>query len=184
MSEERTEFGFKRTVAAGPTERAPCKCMPGYLVPADLERMSKAMGSDDIKAWATKYLLASPGAKVAGRDPKTGKLITFQVPTLVPARNANDHCVHLSPDGLCDIHAVAPFGCAFFDMKMGKNEGDNRSLAGLRAIIDDMEVTGLYSQLWEMLNSAGKKAPPPSICRQRLEVLVERAERKEKERRK
>ena len=40
----RTEFGFERTVAATREDVLNCQCMPSFLIPADLERMSAAVG--------------------------------------------------------------------------------------------------------------------------------------------
>jgi Fe-S-cluster containining protein len=57
-------------------------------------------------------MVASPGALVG--DSVTGK--TFRIPTITP-RKVGGACVFLVDDR-CSIHAVAPFGCAYFDMHM------------------------------------------------------------------
>lgn len=174
---ERTEFGFIRTIADGPLERLNCKYIPGYLIPADLERIASAMGATNIEAWAMDNLLASPGATVA-RMTATG-LKPFQIHTLVPARAATGHCIHLCEQG-CKIHPVAPFGCAFFDNDQSMEEAQRKSSEGLKAIMAEWEKDGPYAQIWKKLDAAGKKAPWPRDCRAKLAIAYERLKRKGK----
>ncbi len=104
---ERTEFGFARTVCACPDCTLNCQYIPGYLIPADLERIGQyhAPGAE-IFDWARGHLLASPGAMVRRGD------AVFRIPTLVPARRPDGACLFLTADERCAIHVVAPFGCA------------------------------------------------------------------------
>lgn len=177
--EERTEFGFKRTFAEGPFERLNCKFIPGMLVPADLDRMARAMGFDDTKAWAMEHLLASPGATMMRIDSKTGKGETYRVPTLVPARKGEHrHCMHFDENGRCNVHAVAPFGCAFFDGTQSEEEHQKRSIAAHDAIKQAWETNSEYAQIWTMLSAAGKKAPEPRECREEMKKAVVRLVRK------
>ena len=77
----RTEFGYARSVCACADCTAGCHHLPGYLVPADLDRIRVHLAPDaDLLTWARGSLLASPGALVA----RGGKV--FRIPTLVPAR--------------------------------------------------------------------------------------------------
>ena len=159
----RTEFGFARSVCACAECSAGCRYLPGYLVPADLDRVRAHLApGEDLLAWARGSLLASPGALVAHR----GKL--FRIPTLVPARRPDGACLFLTDVGRCAIHAVAPFGCSFFDVHQAAAEADERSAAGLRAVLADWLAGGPYAEVWQGLDAAGLRAPPPEVGRARL----------------
>jgi hypothetical protein len=106
----RTEFGFHRTACSCPACILYCVHMPGYLIPHDLERLLAQLApGEDSFAWAEAHLRASPGALVMseGHD--------YRIPTLVPARGGDGACSFLTRESRCSIHAVAPYGCAFFD---------------------------------------------------------------------
>src|SRR5262245_6408855 len=106
----RTEFGFARTICDCEECMANGRPLPRYLTPADLERIHQHVApSEDLHSWARQYLLASPGAVVLCRGQKA------RILTLVPARRVEGACIFLTDTGRCAIHAVAPFGCAFFD---------------------------------------------------------------------
>jgi Fe-S-cluster containining protein len=176
----RTEFGFQRTIVDGPVERLNCKYMPSYLIPADLERIAKSLGKT-VEEWAMENLLASPGATLARVNPQTRSIVPYQVRTLVPARNANGHCLYYQEDtGHCQIHAVSPFGCAFFDTTMSRSEADRRTLAGLAAVKEDWATNGPYSQIWTKLHAAGKTAMSATECRERIDIALLRLRRKGK----
>jgi Fe-S-cluster containining protein len=159
----RREFGFCRTHGACPECTRSCQHIPGYLVPADLERMHRSLAPDqDLHSWARQHLLASPGAVVLCR----GR--AFRIPTLVPARRLDGACVFLTADGRCAVHAVSPFGCAFFDAHMADAEADRRSRRGLWAVLEAWEAGGPYAQLWAALAREGLVAPAPEEARERL----------------
>src|SRR4051812_14553427 len=106
----RSEFGFSRTQCACPECVRSCEHVPGYLVPADLQRMRDQLApGQDLTEWARKHLLASPGALVM----RAGQM--FRIRTLVPARRTDGACLFLTADRHCAIHRASPFGCAFFD---------------------------------------------------------------------
>jgi hypothetical protein len=155
----RVEFGFERTVCACDACIPFCRHIPGYLVPADLERWSNSHGGDDFERWASQHLLASPGALVV----HGGKL--GRIRTLVPARRENGSCVFLTAEGRCSIHALAPFGCAFFDAHQSQAEADRRSQRGLRAVLEAWQASGPYARLWQALHAAGRDAPLPAVAR-------------------
>ena len=156
----RTEFGCPRTVCACPGCSAGCRHLPGYLVPADLDRLRTHLApGEELLAWARNCLLASPGALVA----RGGTL--FRIPTLVPARRPDGACLFLTEDGRCAVHAVAPFGCAFFDAHQAAAEAGPRSAAGLRAVLADWLAGGPYAAAWRALAAAGLRAPPPEVGR-------------------
>src|SRR5262249_2873753 len=127
----RTEFGFCRTQCDCPKCTRCCQHIPGYLIPADLERMHRHLApGQDLRFWAKEHLLASPGALVV----RGGR--SFRIPTLVPARRPDGACVCLTATSQCSIHPLSPFGCAFFDSHMAQAEADRRSKRGLHAVLD------------------------------------------------
>jgi len=159
----RSEFGFARTACACADCTRSCRHVPGYLVPADLERLRTGSApGEDLVTWAQHSLLASPGALVMQR----GRL--GRIPTLVPARGPEGACLFLTGDGRCSVHATAPFGCAYFDSHMPGAEADRRSRRGLQAVLATWQTGDLYARLWLALHRAGLRAPAPEVCRQRL----------------
>jgi len=159
----RTEFGFSRTVCACHECTLNCHHIPGYLIPADLERIHRHLSpSEDLLAWAKRNLLASPGALVM----RCGQI--FRISTLVPARRPDGACIYLTATDQCAIHAVSPFGCAFFDAHMTHTEADQRSKRVLQAVIDAWDAGGPYAQVWVALAGDGLVAQPPEVARQQL----------------
>jgi hypothetical protein len=151
--------------------------MPGYLIPSDIWRLSKLVGSDlDYKSiqkklliWAVEHVRASPGATVC-RFLSTGPVI-YQIPTLVPARKADGRTCHwLTKEHKCQVHADAPFGCAFMDSHRDPIEGQNLSLQGLEAISLSILNQGAYGWLWEQLDALGLRAPSAQESRQTLQA--------------
>lgn len=168
----RTEFGFRRTVCACRECTLNCRHIPGYLIPDDLERIHQHLApGGDLFAWARQHLLASPGAKVQHR----GKII--RIPTLVPARQPNGACTFLTVADRCAIHAVAPFGCAFFDAHQDRAESDQRSLRGLQAVMEAWSTGARYALDWITLDQAGLRAPAPENCRQHLQQALDQERR-------
>ncbi len=159
----RTEFGFPRTVCACRDCTLNCRHLPGYLIPADLDRIQQHLApGEDLFTWASQHLLASPGAKVM----QEGRI--FRIRTLVPARQATGACIFLTDENRCAIHAIAPYGCAFFDDHMAGSEADRRSSRGLEAVLEAWAGGGLYAQVWIALDHAGLHAPSPETCRQQM----------------
>lgn len=158
----RTEFGANRTVCACGACRKNCRFISGYLIPADLERMREALGTHSLEQWAESALLASPGAVVASGG------VIFRIPTLVPNRKANGHCVFLSPDEKCTIHEISPFGCAFFDEHMSDDEATALNNNGLREVMKAFENNDAYAQIWHRLHSKGLVAESANVVRERM----------------
>jgi Fe-S-cluster containining protein len=159
----RIEFGFERTCCACPACTVNCSHIPGYLIPADLPRIAaQHQPNTDVRTWARTFLLASPGALVLQR----GRLV--RIPTLVPARREDGACAFLTPDNACSIHALAPYGCAFFDAHMPKAQADQRSTRGLVEIIRAWQSNALYATIWQILNDGGRSAPGPEVLRSRM----------------
>ena len=114
--------------------------------------------------WAEKHLLASPGAIV--RNSRTGQV--FRVATLVPATKPDGSCENLTADGRCQIHAIAPFGCAFFDCGP---EHSGLSVKGMLAVYDDHRTNGLYHRIWRHLFALGRVQAPPEALRRRMNEI-------------
>jgi hypothetical protein len=77
----------------------------------------------------------------------------------------------LTAEGLCSIHAVAPYACAFFDWHMPRPVADQRSCRGLQTVLDAWVHDALYAQVWAALYKAGLVALPPEVGRQRLQQV-------------
>lgn len=164
-TETRTEFGHTRTECACSTCVNNCRHLPGYLIPADLERISRYLGYKSIVKFAFDCLLASPGATVARFD---GSI--FRIPTLVPRRKADGSCIFLGEGNRCTIHGVSPFGCSFFDCKQTPEETNRRSVRGLQEIAQCWVYASryIYPMVWRLLDMANLRAIPPEIARRHL----------------
>jgi Fe-S-cluster containining protein len=68
-----------------------------------------------------KLFVASPGSMV-----KSSSGEVFRVGTICPDYRKG-RCVFLDENDRCKIHAVAPFGCAYFDTHMSAGTGQVRS---------------------------------------------------------
>jgi hypothetical protein len=136
--------------------------MPGYLIPADLERMIPA-GADPLE-WAETNLLASPGATVI----KDG--VMFRIPTLVPASKADGSCIHFR-QRRCAIWETSPFGCAFFGCTPSPDQ-ERLAQQGLKSVYEacrNPEPT-LYARIWEHLWLSGRQSEAPDEKRARMEA--------------
>jgi Fe-S-cluster containining protein len=165
MADERTEFGFKRIVCDCSACSKFCFAMPGYLVPSDIRRMAERLNEPDLAQFAFDNLLASPGAIVIAN----GAYRT--IPTIVPARKLDGSCRFLK-NGRCEIHAVAPYGCAFVSTEQSREESDAISARGLQEIAKAWRRGDLYAQLWLMLYHSGRIAPSPIEARARIRVAL------------
>ncbi|MBY0456886.1 MAG: hypothetical protein K2V38_06085 [Gemmataceae bacterium] len=142
----REEFGFARTACDCQACKAWCRHQPGYLVPSDLDRLVPP-GADPF-AWAEEHLRASAG--FVGFS--AGELVV--APSLVPAKGAGGACHWLS-GGHCQVHAAAPYGCAFFDQHMSGQEGESRSQSARAARAEAFRSGSLYAQVWSHLREQG-----------------------------
>jgi hypothetical protein len=169
VTENRVEFGAIRTKCSCSHCITNCKFIPGYLIPADLGRLIPPAG--DPEEWARTHLRASPGAKLL-RQHNDGRQEIIQIGTLVPAHNHDLSC-HWLHDGRCEIHANAPFACAYFDCGQSKQYADELSLKGINAIIADHNANGLYSRLWTILWGAELRSPSPDVKRAAMAVYLD-----------
>lgn len=155
----RVEFGASRTVCDCKTCLDKCRFIPGYLIPADLDRLRPA--GADLLAWAREHLRASPGA-IALRLHGDGRREVVRIPTLVPAHRDDLSC-HWLAGGRCTVHAVAPFGCSFFDCSQPRALADRLSTRGLTAIGSEDGPAAIYRRVWDVLWSEGLRAPGPEL---------------------
>ena len=168
--EERTAFSFKRTKCDCKDCTINCKHLPGYLLPEDLGRIARSLGYTNLGQFAFDYLLASPGAIVM----KEGHV--FQIPTLVPRRKEDGSCKFLDENNCCTIHAVSPYGCAFFDTHQSDEEANLRSSRGLQEIALHWAIgAGLsaYVLLWRLLYTAGFRAISAQLARAKMREEME-----------
>lgn len=159
--------------------RTICEYLPGFLIPADLERLipsnvKSATGYDgnlnEIFAWAENALLASPGALVA--DSNTGQI--YRIPTLVLAAREDGSCIFLSADKRCMIWENSPFGCSMFTVctKRSKKKDDELVMQGMKAILEDIKNDGPYCKIWEHLNEKGFHSPAPEEKRRAMRLAL------------
>lgn len=161
-------FAFERTISNSPEDLLNCQYIPGYLIPSDLQKISKHLGYDNAILWGLDNLLASPGAVVLYQ----GKRLSIR--TLVPQRQENTHCKFLK-NNLCTIHSISPFGCAYFDSDMTRDEADRRSTAGLIEVMKEWTYSfSDYTGLWTILFLQGKVSPSPNKLREKLQEALDR----------
>jgi len=146
------EFGYFRIVCDCKQCADPCRFIPGYLIPSDLERLVPS--NINPFEWSERHLLASPGAVVM--NTMTGKM--YSIPTLVPAHKTDKDlsCIFLNENLKCTIHANAPFGCAFFQ----SCQPNSRDIALSRLAIQKVEKEwrdqdNLYCRIWNYLHQKG-----------------------------
>jgi hypothetical protein len=160
----------------------PCRFLPGFLIPADLTRLCP----DGDLDWVKTHLRASPGIHVVNYE--TGE--TIRLGTLVPARVADSGACHWFVSDKCQVHADAPFGCAFFDEHMSNVETVRRGQPGVQEVMDDWLTDGPYSTLWRELHHLELTAPDSAPFREQygravraLRAKQDRHQRKEQRKR-
>ncbi|MCI0392576.1 MAG: hypothetical protein MOB07_27910 [Acidobacteria bacterium] len=79
---------------------------------------------------------------------------------------------HILKNGRCEIHAEAPYGCAYFSAEQTKEEADAISARGLQEIARAWQRGDLYAQLWLMLYHAGRIAPSPIEARASMRAAL------------
>lgn len=151
---ETPRHKFERTSCDCKICKVPCRHMPGALIPGDLEAIADYLNVPMSGPWVEEYFRASDGAKVI----RQGEFMS--IPSMVPAQKEDGSCVFLDDTGLCEVHPVAPFGCAYLDMHMGEEEADARSKAILIAQVEDSKSAHAYRGCISILAGKGLVAPP------------------------
>ena len=151
MPRTRTEFGFPRTSCDCRLCRVFCRHYPGFLIPADLRRLVPP--DQDPFEWAREHLRVR--VRPAGRTARNPKGVPLVTEALLPATTAAGAC-HWYREGRCAIHAVAPFGCAFFDQHQSERQAENRANRA-QAVIELAlaDPDSLYRRLCDDLLSRG-----------------------------
>lgn len=130
---------FERTICACDQCVQCCKKQPGPLAPSDIAKISSIV-TQPLK----ELLCDSPGALAKFKEEKID--VIRRIRTIVPQMRQGK-CVFLTEDNKCGIHAVAPFGCAYFDTHMEKEEGQKRSVWLHTEIIKSAEYFELRQKL-------------------------------------
>lgn len=131
-----------RTTCACEQCQSCCREQPGFLIPGEMEQIAEYLGQSIAEV--KPLFWASPGAVVM--DTYTNR--QFRIGTITPRYDRRKkRCVFLTDEGLCRIHPVAPYGCAFFDTHMPAEVGRMRSAGGMRTILESPEYKELRSTL-------------------------------------
>lgn len=123
MSEE-----FQRTTCACKACVSCCKRQPGPLAAGEFEKIAAHLGVSLEEA--KRYFWASPGAMIRNAAGQT-----IRVGTITP-KFRKGRCVFLDDNDRCKIHAVAPFGCAYFDTHQSYQTSMPRSLWLVKSQMD------------------------------------------------
>lgn len=140
------EAPFKPTECDCVIDQQNCKTQPGYLIPGELQRILAHLNA--TMSDAAKWFWNSPGMVLM----KAGQM--FRVRTITP-RFENGKCIFFE-NGRCTIHSVAPYGCRYFDVHMGQQEGYKRSAWGATQV---MTALADYSAERDTLPEATHYAP-------------------------
>lgn len=166
---QRTECGCEKCVTC-------CRHMPAQLAPGDVDLIHELVAPD---ATREEFLLenfhASPGyraMRLRGFGSGTPVVEEVRVPTIVPQLREHG-CVFLDDEGRCSVHAVAPWGCAYFDVHMDADIADERTRAGLAATQRDESNDGQYQRDVELLEASGKRAGPVEPRREAMKKAFE-----------
>jgi hypothetical protein len=162
----RTEFGYYRTACACRSCTLNCQHNPGYLIPADLYRLTRhtCTTTQEVLDWAAAHLVAAPA--VGATDRVTGRQV--QVRALLPAHKPDGSCHFLTDDKRCGVHEDAPFGCAFLDCSQSKQQSLALHGKGLAVVAKAWDVGDLYAQVWLALAGQGRVSAPRPEVRARL----------------
>lgn len=145
---------FERTVCACKACSRHCHHMPGCLGTGDLARIAEHLKK--VPAEIMHMFRASPGALVS----RSG--LQFRIGTIVPAKNeTTGACVFLDDAGKCQIHDVAPWGCAYFDDHMDPAEANLRSAL----MLEEIAHSELYKLERIMVARVGGKTVAPERLR-------------------
>ena len=120
---------FTRTTCGCPDDVANCRKQPGSIEPEDLPRIAAHLGEPLTEV--LRFFKASPGAVLLDRT--TGQHV--RIGSITPRQQEDGTCVFLENDR-CRVHAVAPFGCAYFDVHMDTREADRRSFWLIRQQVE------------------------------------------------
>jgi Fe-S-cluster containining protein len=137
---------FERTVCACRDCVSFCKTKPGILIPSDVPAIAQRLielklieRQEDVG----QLLRATRPSVVFDRD--QGREV--EIPKIGPARDVTGRCVFLDRHERCQIHGVSPFGCAYFDAHMSREESERRQLWSLQMIRSSQRYQALRETL-------------------------------------
>jgi Fe-S-cluster containining protein len=149
----KLQHDFERSTCACEHCVACCKRQPGSLIDGDFERIveftaKKQNWSFEVALeWVKKHLWASPGALVMTQDG------LHRVGSITPQMRKGK-CVFLDDNDRCTIHAVSPFGCAYYSTHMPAGQAQERSVFAVRS-----QVQPAYQALRNQLPYARSYKP-------------------------
>ena len=139
---------FERTICDCEEDKAHCRSIPGVLLPDDIliiREFLEKRDQIDYPAFLNLFRLGPKGWKAARIT--EGGIESLHLPTITPKIDKDDRCVFLTDEDRCSIHAVAPFGCAYFDAHMSAKEGQRRSLWGFEILLRSRDYQELAVSL-------------------------------------
>src|SRR6266403_855860 len=91
---------------------------------------------------------------------------------LIPTIRTDGSCINLTPEGLCSIHDISPFGCAMFDCGPERNQ---LSHSGLNAVYHAIFVNpvSLYRRIWTHLAERGLVQQAAEVLRAKMRKELE-----------
>ena len=143
---------------------APCKAMPGFCVPGDIDRIARHMHCDpnDGTFWEMWFDASEPVQIEADG-------VRFEAGTIVPKQDETGRCVFLGKDDRCMIHPVAPFGCSRFLSCRPDEDAVSRAKAALTACATSQD----YGMIRGFLKMHGHNAASLAERRMHLEARLE-----------
>lgn len=131
------------------------------LTPGDAERMAKHLGV--AMETLEESLAATHGPLVQKSGPPVA--MAFRVPLITP-KVEGGRCVFLQPDGMCRVHAAAPFGCSHCDAHMNREDVTQRSKVAIVAAMASPDYLAMHKRLV----AAGRVMEPVTVRRQKHEM--------------
>lgn len=127
-----------------------CHERPGFLEPDDLPAIAAHLGIT-VRELVAQHLEAGLGMLLARISDDGRECEAYMgLPTIRPRSEAG-RCHWLTTDDGCVVHAVAPFGCRYFDEHMPADEADRRARIGAERIyaglLNDPEFRGIVALL-------------------------------------
>ena len=122
--------------------KVPCHHQPGYLVPSDVDRIAKNLGT--TREFFVKTTLRAVNTHVTVDDGEE-----FDIPLLTPVLARDGGCILFDKDkGQCLVHQVAPYGCRCFNACSPQDDDHERNADAFAAIMEDPK----YLEDWSTLN--------------------------------
>lgn len=134
----RMKYGFERTISATEKDVDYCRRSPGILSPGEEQDLYLATreGGESLLAWAEAHLETASG--------------NWKDRRLWYLRPAGTPCHWLDKHDRCSVHAVSPYGCAFFGSGDPPSYSPQEESARIDAQMRDL------AQYWDGFRAAGR----------------------------